>query len=88
VLIDLQHAAFSTSSERYLQFTIYINKAHTSLENISCQPVEHGKRECIRVFLIVFVFIHRSSNPCKAYTYRILNLSYIETIMENYELQL
>jgi len=35
-----------------LQFTIYINEAYTGLENISCQPVKHGKRECIRVFLI------------------------------------
>jgi len=36
--------------------------------------------------LYCIVFIHRSSNPYKAHTYRILNLSYIETIMENYEL--
>jgi len=38
--------------------------------------------------LYCIVFVHHSSNPYKAYTYRILNLSYIETIMENYELQL
>jgi len=44
---------------------------------------------CVSVSLFYcIVCIHRSSNPCKLYTYRKLNLSYIETIMENYELHI